>query len=146
MPNWKIYSFATIFLWKSSRLIHMIVSELLRMLDGLANRSFCRSDISRVQLMSNWTVGLKLVASDREVVGEEKLNLHKRKWTFLQCLISKITDLEKIFSDWILSLYTGYSENSLHYQMALWTNHFDNWTCWGSSWSPTEQLVLTSDQ
>ena len=45
-------------------LLHMVLWELLRLPDSLANRSFCRSDISRVQLKSNLTVGKGLLASD----------------------------------------------------------------------------------
>ena len=31
----------------------MLLTEFFRLLDGLANRSFCRSDILRVQLKTN---------------------------------------------------------------------------------------------
>ena len=46
----------------------MVVIELLRLLDGLANRSFSRSDISRVQLKSNCTVGERHLASDQSQI------------------------------------------------------------------------------
>ena len=54
----KFYSFL---LWKFVHfhrgvlegVLHMVLWELLRLSDSLANRSFCRSDISRVQLRSN---------------------------------------------------------------------------------------------
>ena len=65
MPNLKIYWFAKNFLRNSSQLVHMVVRELLRLSDGLANRSFCRSDIWRVQLKSSGTVGERLLASDQ---------------------------------------------------------------------------------
>ena len=90
MPYLKIYSFAKNVPWKSSRLIHMAVRKLLRLSDGLANRSFYRSDISRIQLKSNWAVGEKLLALDQEVVRNWRLSLHKKKRNLLQCLISKL--------------------------------------------------------
>ena len=43
----------------------MVVRELLRLSDGLANQSFCRSDISRVRLKSNSAVSEGLLASDQ---------------------------------------------------------------------------------
>ena len=53
----KFYSF----LWKFVHfhrgglegVLHMVLWELLRLPDSLANRSFCRSDISSVQLKFN---------------------------------------------------------------------------------------------
>ena len=65
MPTLKIYLSAKNFLWKSYRLKHMVVTELLRVLGGLSNQSFYQSDISRVQPKSNWTVGERLLASDQ---------------------------------------------------------------------------------
>ena len=62
-PNLKIDWFAKKVLWKSSRLVHMELKELLIHSDGLANQSFCQSDISRAQLKSTWTVGERLLAS-----------------------------------------------------------------------------------
>ena len=49
---------------------HVAPRELPKHSDSLANRSVCRSDISRVQLKSNWTVGETLLASVQEVVRE----------------------------------------------------------------------------
>ena len=54
----KLYSFL---LWKFVQLhrgvlegvLHMVLWELFRLSDSLANQSFCRSDISWVQLKSN---------------------------------------------------------------------------------------------
>ena len=43
----------------------MVFRELLRLPDSIANQSFCRSDISRVQLRSNWTIVKRLLASDQ---------------------------------------------------------------------------------
>ena len=143
-PNLKIYSFAKNFLWKSSRLIHIVVGELLRLSDSLANQSVCWSDISRIQLKSNWTVGERLVASHQEVVRERRRNLHERKWTFLQCLISKIIHLVKNFSDGVVSLYTGYSGNSSDCPMTLRTDHFVDRTFRRSNCRPTEQLLKHS--
>ena len=37
----------------------------LRLSDGVANQSFCQSDIFRVELKPNWTVGERLLASDQ---------------------------------------------------------------------------------
>ena len=37
----------------------------LRLSDGVANQSFCQSDIFRVELKPNWTVGEGLLASDQ---------------------------------------------------------------------------------
>ena len=108
---------------------------------GLQTDHFVWLDISRVHLKSNRTIGERLLASDQKVVWELRLNLHKRKWTFLQFLIWKIIHLEKIFSDGVLSLYTGYSENSSDYLMSLQTDRFADPTFKGSNWSVTEQLV-----
>ena len=74
---------------------HVALRELLRLSDVLANRSFCRSDISRVQLKSNWTVGERLLASDQEAVREYRLILFKTQWNFLQCLNLKIYSFGK---------------------------------------------------
>ena len=65
MPNLKIYSFAQDFLWKSSQLVNMLVKELLKLSDGLANGSFCRSDIWRDQLKSKSTIDEWLLASNK---------------------------------------------------------------------------------
>ena len=88
MPNLSFinYSFPKISLWKSSELVHIVVKELRRLPDGLPNQSFCQSDISRVQVKSNWTVGESMLASDKEAVTKCMLNL--LKWqTFSQCVI-----------------------------------------------------------
>ena len=63
MPNLKIPFFAKNFLWNSFQLVHMLVRELLRKSGGLVKQSFCRSDILKVQLKFNWTVGDWLLAS-----------------------------------------------------------------------------------
>ena len=55
----------------------MVLTELLKVSDGLANQSFCWSDISRVELKSNWTVGERLLASDQEAVTDGTLILLK---------------------------------------------------------------------
>ena len=41
------------------------LTDFLRLSDSLANRSLCRSGISRVQLKPNWTVGKRLFARDK---------------------------------------------------------------------------------
>ena len=130
MPNLKIYSIPKKLLWKSSQLVHMVVRELLRLSDDLVRQTFCWSDISKVHLKSNWTVGERLLASNQEAVIERRLNLNKGKGTFLGCVISKIIYLEKKFTDKVLSLYIGYSSNSSDSQMAWWTNPFVDWTLW----------------
>ena len=56
----------------------MVLTELFSVPDDLANRSFCRSYISRVQLKSNWTFGERLPASNQEAVRECRLDLLKR--------------------------------------------------------------------
>ena len=43
----------------------MVLKELSRLLDSLANQSFCWSDISRVQLKPNLKVGERLLAFDQ---------------------------------------------------------------------------------
>ena len=112
--NFKIYWIAKNFLWGSSQLVHMVLKELLRLSDLLANQSFCRSDISWAQLKSNWTFRERLLASYQDAARECRLILLKRELIFLQCLIWKIIHLEKIISDGALSLFTGYSGNSSH--------------------------------
>ena len=61
----KIDSFAKNFLWKSYQLLHMVVRELLRLPDNLKKLLFCQSDISRIELQSNWTVDEFLLFSDQ---------------------------------------------------------------------------------
>ena len=73
----------------------MVLTKLFRLSGGFANPSFCGSDISRVQLKSNWTVGEKFLVSDQEAVRECRLTLLKGQWTFFQCLISKLIHLDK---------------------------------------------------
>ena len=139
--NFKIYWLAKNFLWGRSQLVYMVLKELLRLSDPLANRSFCQSDISWVQLKSNWTFRERLLASYQDTVRECRLILLKRELIFLKCLIWKIIHLEKNFSDVALSLFTGYWGNSSHCQMALRTDHFVDRTFRGSNGSPTDQLV-----
>ena len=139
--NFKIYWLGKNFLRGSSQLVHTVLKELLTLSNFLANWSFCRSDISCVQLKSNWTFLERLLASYQDAIRECRLILLKRQLNFLQCLISKIVHLENIFSDGALSLYTGYSGNSLDCQMALRTDHLVDRTFRGSNWNPTDQLV-----
>ena len=54
--------------WISAGWCHVALRQLLRLSNVLANRSFCRSHISKVQLKSKWTVGERLQASDPEAV------------------------------------------------------------------------------
>ena len=137
MPSLKSYSFGKSFQYGALSLYNMVVMELFRLPDILANRSFCRSEISWVQLKSNWIFRERLLASYRVGVRECRLILLKRQLIFSQCLIWKIIHLEKTFSDGALSLFTEYSGNSSQCQMALETDHFVDWTFRGSNWSPT---------
>ena len=82
------------FLWGSSQLVDMVFKELLRLSDPLAKGSFCRSDISWVQLKSNWTFRDRLLATDQDLVEQCRLILFKRQLIFLQCLIWKIIHLD----------------------------------------------------
>ena len=45
--------------------MQMVIMELLRLSGGLAHRSFCWSDIFRLELKYNWTVSERLLASDQ---------------------------------------------------------------------------------
>ena len=133
--NFNIHWLAKNFLWGSSQLVQMVLKELLRLSDSLANRSFCRSGISWAQLKSNWTFRERLLASDQDSVGQCRLTLLKRQLIFLQCLIWKIIHLDENLSDWGLNLYIGQSGNSSNCQMALPTDHFIDWTFQGSNWT-----------
>ena len=77
MPNLKNFSFGKSFQVWSSELVHRVLRELFRLLDSFPNRSFCRSDISRIQVKSNWSIGKRLVASDSKKVWKTKLILLK---------------------------------------------------------------------
>ena len=46
----------------------MVLTEFFTLSDGLANQSFCRLDISRVQLKSKRIVGQRPLASDEGAV------------------------------------------------------------------------------
>ena len=63
------------FWWLNSKIYSY--SYLPRPSDGLANWSFCWSEISRIQLKSNWTVGKRLLASDFRTVWKSSLILLK---------------------------------------------------------------------
>ena len=62
---WKYIDFGKKVQWWISSLIHMALKELHKISDGLANRSFCRSDISRDHLRSNWAVGVRRLTSNQ---------------------------------------------------------------------------------
>ena len=83
---------------RASGWCNVALGDMLRVSDGLGNRSFCWSDILRAQLKSNWTVGERLEAFDQEAVREWRLNLIKWQWIFLQYVIWKIIHLENIAS------------------------------------------------
>ena len=115
----------------------MVLRELLRLLDGLANRLFCWSDIWRVQLKSNWTVGKKILASDSKTVWKSRLILSKVQLHFFNGwlgnpIILKELALKEPMDDVMLHL-----GNCSDIQIALRTHHFVNQTLWGSNWSQT---------
>ena len=85
--------------WRTPGYFHIASEELLRHSDGLANQSFCQSDISSVQLKSNWTVGESLLVFGQEAVREWRLNLLKGHWKILQCLILSFNDFQKHFCE-----------------------------------------------
>ena len=142
----KFYSFL---LWKFFHfhrgvlegVLHMVLWELLRLSDSLVNRSFCWSDISRVQLKSNWVVGKGLLASDSKTVWNSRLVLSKALLIFFNCrygnwFISKELPLKEALDDVML-----HSGNCSDIQMALRTDHFADPTFRESNWSPAEQMV-----
>ena len=98
MPNFKIHSFGKKFQWWSSQLRQMVLTELFRLSDGLANRSFCRSDILRVQLKSNWTVSKSLLASSSKTVWKARLILSKAGIKFLFNGLFGNSFISKLFS------------------------------------------------
>ena len=141
MPHFKIYSFVEEIQRCSSQLIQMVLTELFRVSDGLPNRSFCWSDISRVQLKSNWTVCKKLLVSYSKTFCKSRLVLSKAQLIFFNgwfgnCIISKELTLKAFLYDVMLR-----SGNCSDIQMALRTDHFADWIFRGSNWSPTEELV-----
>ena len=77
-----------------------------------ANRSFCWSDISRVQLKSNWTVGKWLLASDSKTVWKSRLILIKIIKFFNGCFgnssISKKLALKEPLD--VVMLHSGYAQ------------------------------------
>ena len=83
----KIYSFL---LWELVHIhrgvlkgvLHMVLWELIRLSDGLANQSFCWWDFSRVQLKANWTVGQGLLASNSKTFWKSRLILSKSSLLF----------------------------------------------------------------
>ena len=126
---------------RASGLCNVAFGDMLRPSDDLANWSICRSDISRVQLKSNWTVGKRLLASDSKTVWKSRLILSKLLLnSFNGCFgnssISKELVLKEPLDD--VMLHSGTCSDN---QMVLRTNHFVNRTFGGSNWSPTEQFV-----
>ena len=129
--------------WISSGWSHVALSQMLTLLDVLANRSFCRSDISRVQLKSNWTVGERLLASDPEAVRQCRLILLKGQWTFFLKPNLKIYSFVKTFSvmeflanKMVLTELFRLSDGLANQSFCRSGRAF-----WGSNWSPTEQSV-----
>ena len=130
MPNFKIYSFVKKIQRWSSQLIQMVLWELFRLLDGLANRPFCVSKISRLQLKSNRTVFKKLLVSNSKIVCKSRLILSKAQLiAFDGCLRNCIISQELTFKEFLydLMLHSG------NIQMALGTDHFVDRTFRGSN-------------
>ena len=75
----------------------MVLKELLRPSDGLANRSFCGADISMVQVKSNWKVGKKPLAFDYKLVWKSRINFFNG-W-FRNSFISKEKALKEPLDD-----------------------------------------------
>ena len=117
------------------------IQNFLWFSDGLANRSFCRSDSSKVQLKSNWIVDKRLLASDSKTVSNIRLFLSKLLSDFFNgCFgnssIWKELALKEPLDD--VMLHSGICSDS---QMTLRNNQFVNRKFRGTSWIPTEQLV-----
>ena len=140
-PNLKIYWLANDFLQKSPQLVHMVRKKFLRMSDGFANRLFCQSDISRVKLQSNWTVGERLLSSDSKTVWKSRLTLWISLLIFLNSCFGNSFISEKFALKEPLNDVMLHSGNSSECQMSLQTDDFVDRTFRGSNWSPTEQLV-----
>ena len=129
---------------RASELFSVALGDIVRPSDVLANRSFCRSDILRIQLKSSWTVGKRLLAFHSKTVWKSRLVLSKLLLNFFNgCFrnssISKELALKEPLDD--VMLHSWICSNP---QMALQTDHFVNRTFQGSNWSPTEQLVKTN--
>ena len=128
----------------------MVLWELFRLLDGLANRPFCVSKISRFQLKSNWTVCKKLLASNSKIVCKSRLILSKAQlffcngW-FRNCIISKeLINLDRVY----VSCCTQRAAQTFRWRcepiiMLIW--HFESPTAvqLNSSWK-TVSLWCTS--
>ena len=126
--NFKIYWLSKNILWGSSQLVHLVFKELLRLSDGVAYRSFCRSDMSSSLWLQNSLKALLIF-----------FYLFIYLFFYGCCrnsFISKELSLKEPLDDVIL--HTG---NCSDIQMALRTNHFVDRTFRGSNWNPTEQLV-----
>ena len=103
----------------------------LQSVNGLVNRSFCRSDIPRVQLKSNVTVGGTLLGSCSKTVWKSRLSLSK----------ARLIIFNGWFGNCIISNVMLHSGNCSDIQVAFRTHYFVDRTFQESNWSPTEQLV-----
>ena len=138
---WKLIHFERITFQRVSGWCNVALGDMLRLSEGLANQWFSQSDISRVQLKSNWTVGKRLLASDFETVWKNRLIWSKSLLIFFNgwygnSFISKELALKEPLDDVMLHL-----GNCSDIQMHLPTDHFVTRTFWESKWSPIEQLV-----
>ena len=112
MSHFKIYSFDKKIQRWCSQLMQIVLTDLFRLSDGLANRSFCRSDISEVHLKSNETFGKKYLASDSKTVYKSRLILSKAQLIFFNglfgnCIISKELTLKEFLYDVMLTQRTA---------------------------------------
>ena len=120
---------------------NVALRDMLRPSDGLASRSFCWSDISRVQQKSNWRLGKRFLASDSKTVWKSRLILSKSLLNFFNgCFgnssISKELALKEPLD--AVMLHSGTCSNP---PMALQTNHFLDGTFRGSNWTVDESLL-----
>ena len=121
--------------------MHRGLTDIFRLLDSFENGSFCRSDIARVQLKSNWAFGKRLLDSDSKTVWKSRLILYENTINYFKgwygnWFISKELTLKEALDDVMLQL-----GNCWDIQMALRADHFVDRTFRESKWSPTEQLV-----
>ena len=79
-------------------MIQMVPMEHFRVSHGLANQSFCRSDILRAQLRSSLKVGKKFLASDSKTVCNSRQLIFSNGW-FVRCIISKELTLKEFLED-----------------------------------------------
>ena len=142
MPSLEIYLFRKqlpVGFETASWWYHVAVREQLRLSDGLAKRSFHRSNIWRVQLRSNLTVGERLLVADQWTVSKCGLILSKTQWHVFECLVSKFIHFEKNICEWVswwcqvelrelLRLSRGFVKRCFYRSIILRVQLKSNWT------------------